>query len=375
MIVAVSFGPAVRHLTTPAEAARFFAAAAENGAARRVLLLRPTKLPGWPASVEAITSLRRTLEPVLALPGLVWNDLPDGDGLAIWRRGGEAEVGSVQAAMAATPGVAAVFDVPEDLASLQLALAAIAAEHGHAPPAVVSGRPAKPVTLDDIAAVERVLERTELLDRLSVQPVFSFGEGGEKTLAMRSLRLDLQALLDALVPGRALSPEPRLRARFARAACRRLLAQLAQRHEIASNGTIAVPMDVSTILSPGFGRFDDALPARLRGRIILKLSFEQAVADVTRFTAAARIAAAADVPVCLARIRPEHLPGVAPLAAGATWIRLSGTAALAPETVRAAIPTELLPRVIIADVAAPASLAVLRAGGVGMFSGPAADAA
>jgi hypothetical protein len=360
---------------TPAEAARFFTAVAENGAARRVLLLRPARLPRWPDCAEAIAALRAVLDPVLALPGLVWNDLPDGDGLAIWRRGGEEEIAALHTAMDATPGVAAVFDVPADLAALQLALAAIAAEHGHAAPAVVAGKPAAPVTLEDIASVERVIGRMELLDRLSSQPVWSFGEGGQKTLAMLSMSLDLQALLDALVPGRALSPAPWLRARLARLAGHRLLAQLAAAPEASASATIAVPMDVAAVLSAGFARFDDALPARLRGRIVIKLPLEQAVADAACFTEAARIAATADVPVCLAGVRPVHLPGLGALAAGATWIHMTGTASMPPDALRAAIPPPLLPRLIAGDVTEDTALAVLRAGGVGLFAGAAAEAA
>lgn len=375
MLVLPSFGPAQRHPTTPAEAARFFAAVAETGAARRVLLLRPAKLPGWPACAAEAASLRAVLEPVLALPGLVWNDLPDGDSLAIWRRGGEAEVAAVQAAMVATPGVAAVFDIPTDLAALQLALAVIAAEHGHAAPSVASGPPPAPITLEDLAAVERVIGQIELLDRLSAQPVWSFGEGGQKTLAMRALTLDLQGLVDVLVPGRTLAPEPALRARLWRIVSRRLLAQLAARPEIAAAGAISVPSDCAALLSPEFGRFDSALPARLRGRIILEIPLAQAVASVSSFTMAARIAAAADVPVCLTGIGPEHLRGLVPLAQGATWLRLEASASLPPETVRERLPRSLLPRIIAADVAEPMSLAVLRAAGVGLFCGRAAEAA
>lgn len=375
MLVLPSFGPAQRHPTTPAEAARFFASVAENGAARRVLLLRPARMPGWPACAVSAAALRAVLDPVLALPGLVWNDLPDGDALAIWRRGGEAEMAAVQAAMAATPGVAAVFDVPTDLAALQLALAAIAAEHGHAAPAVASGPPPVPVTLEDLAAIERVIGQVELLDRLSGHAVWSFGEGGQKTLAMQWLELDLQGLVDVLLPGRALAPEPALRARLWRIVGRRLLAQLAARQEIASGGTIAVPCDCAALLSPEFGRFDTALPARLRGRIVLAIPLAQAVASVTGFTMAARIAAAADVPVCLSGVRPEHLPGLAPLAQGATWLRLDAAESVPAEVLRGRIPVPLLPRLIAADVADPMGLAVLRAAGVGLFAGPAAEAA
>jgi hypothetical protein len=375
MLVLPSFGPAQRHPTTPAEAARFFAAVAENGAARRVLLLRPARMPGWPASAASAGALRAVLDPVLALPGLVWNDLPEGDALAIWRRGGEAEVAAVQAAMAGTPGVAAVFDVPADLAALQIALAAIAAEHGHAAPAVTSGPPAVPLALDDLAAIERVIGQVELVDRLFRYPVWSFGDGGQKTLAMQWLTLDLQAIVDALLPGRTLTPEPVLRARLWRIVARRLLAQLAARHEIAAAGTIAVPCDCAALLSPEFGRFDLSLPARLRGRIVLAIPLAQAVASVDGFTTAARIAAAADVPVCLAGVRPEHLPGLGALAHGATWVRLEAAGSVAPEVLRARLPRMLLPRLVAADVADPAGLAILRAAGIGLFSGPAAEAA
>lgn len=373
MTVPPTFGPSQRHETTPAEAVRFFGMVAESGATRRVLLLRPARIPGWPSSSESANALRAVIDPVLALPGLIWQDLPDGDALAIWRRGGEAEVAAVHSAVASTPGVAAAFDVPADLAALQLALSAIASEHGHAVPAVVSGPPLAAARVQDIAAVERVAGQLDLIDRLSSHSVWSFGEGGQKMVAMQRFELDLQRLFNMLVPGRTLAPEPLLRARLWRNLSRRLLAQLAQRHQIASGGPISVPSDCAALLSPEFGRFDTSLPARLRGRIVLDIPLAQAVASVSDFTMAARIAAAAEVPVCLTGVRPEHLPGLATLAHGATWLRLEGCERLMPEALRTLIPVALLPRMIVAGLTERICLDALRTAGVGLFSGPAAE--
>jgi len=375
MLLAPTFGPAVRHPMMPAEAARFFAAVAENGARRRVLLLRPSRLPGWPACAAETARLRAAIEKVIALPGVVWNELPDGDHLAIWRRGGEAEVAGIEAATVHTPGVAAVFDVPADLAPLQLALAAIAAEHGHAPPVVASGPPAVPVTLADLAAVERVIGQVELIERLTARDVWRFEPGGGKALAFRRFSLDLQALLGTLVPGRTLAPEPVLRERLSRLASRRLLAQLSARHGLAGEGAIAIPMDAATVLSPEFARLDAGLPARLRGRIVLEIPLAQAVASPPLFTAAARIAAAAEMPVCLSRVRPGHLAGLAALAAPATWVGVTDAAALAEAIGRDPVPDPLRPRIVAGDVAEETTLARLRAAGIAMMSGPAADAA
>lgn len=375
MLLPPTFGPALRHAMTPAEAARFFAAVAENGARRRVLLLRPSRLPGWPACAEEAARLRAALEPVIALPGLVWNELPDGDHLAIWRRGGEAEVAGVEAATVHAPGVAAVFDVPADLAPLQLALAAIAAEHGHPPPAVTSGPPPQPATLGDLAAVERVIGQMELIERLVACTVWRIAPGGGKAEAMRRHTLGLQALFGMLVPGRTLAPEPVLRARLWRLANRRLLAQLATRHELATAGPIAIPMDAATVLSSEFARFDAALPARLRGRIALEIPLGEAAASPARFAAAARIAAAAEMPVLLGGVRPAQLALLGPLAAPATWIGVAAGEELARAVQRGGIPAALLPRLVAFGVEEKASVAALASSGVVLVAGPAADAA
>jgi len=373
MLLTPRFGPAQRHAVTPAEAARFFAAVAENGAARRVLLLRPSRLPGWPVAGPEVARLRRALEPVLALPGLVWNDLPEGDHLAIWRRGGEAEVATLTAEAAATPGVAAVFDVPADLDALRLALAAIAAEHGEALPPTPEGPPPVPVTVEDIARIERVIGQVELIDRLTERPIWRLeGEGG-KELAIRRFRLDLAQLLEALLPGRTLSPVPALRARFAALAHGRILAQAARLNDLAGAGTIMLPSDVAALLGPGFARFDEQLPGRLRGRIVFEIALADAVASAGRFTAAARVAAAAEVPVCLSGIAPAHLAALGPLADGATWLRVTRAEALASGA--AAVPPALLPRVIAAGVATAAAVDGLRRRGIAMIAGPALDAA
>jgi len=375
MLLPLTFGPAVRHPILPTEAARFFAAVAENGARRRVLLLRPSKLPGWPDCAAEAARLREAIEPVIALPGLVWNELPDGDHLAIWRRGGDAEVARVEAATVHAPGVAAVFDVPADLVPLQLALAVIAAEHGHAAPSVATGPPPAPATLADIAAIERVIGQVELVDRLVARDVWRFEAGLAKSRAIRRLTLDLQALFETLVPGRTLAPEPLLRARLSRLASRRLLAQLCTRHELASAGAIMVPMDAQTILMPEFARLDRALPAPLRGRVVLDIPLAQAVASPPLFTAAARIAAAAEMPVCLSRVRVRDLAALGALAQAATWIGVGEAKALAEAVGQGGVPAALLPRLVAFGVGEPETLEALAQAGVVMLSGPAAEAA
>jgi len=375
MLIEPSFGPVVRHRMLPDEAARLFAAVAENGARRRVLLLRPSRLPGWPDCPAEVARLRAAVEKVIALPGVVWNELPDGDHLAIWRRGGEAEVAAVEAATALTPGVAAVFDVPADLAPLQLALAAIAAEHGHAAPVVASGPPAEPATLADLASVERVIGQVELVERLTARAVWRFDPAERKALAFRRLWLDLEALFGTLVPGRTLLPQPALRERLVRLASRRLIAQLRSRPELVGDGAVALPMDAATVLSPDFARLDAALPARLRGRILLDIPLPQAVASPSLFAAAARVAAAAEMPVYLSGVRAGLLAGLAALAAPATWIVTSEPDALAEALCDDRVPEPLRSRLIAAEVADPATLGSLRAAGIIMVSGPAADAA
>jgi hypothetical protein len=74
-------------------------------------------------------------------------------------------------------------------------------------------------------------------------------------------------------------------------------------------------------------------------------------------------------------VRPGHLAGLAALAAPATWVGVTDAAALAEALRHEPVADPMRPRIVAGDVAEEATVAILRAAGITMMSGPAADAA
>ena len=86
-----------------------------------------------------------------------------------------------------------------------------------------------------------------------------------------------------LAPERDLRADRWLYRRLTRTIDRRMLALLAVPEEVRTAGPFGLDLNVASILSPAFLRFDAGLPAALRGQPVLGLSPEDVIADPSSF--------------------------------------------------------------------------------------------
>lgn len=254
------------------------------GIARQALLLRIHCLPASLTRPHHIRLAEAALAPLLRLPRAEIFHLP-GPSLAVaWRGEAEAElldvidalehlVSDPHAGSPALSDLVALYDLP---ATGDLLLGAFAALPAAAPP--IAADPALPLDPAFLTLLESCLAQADVTRFARRQPVWRLGDT-DAGLAWEDRTLCLSELTDALAPGYDLQAEPWLFRRLTRTLDRRLLALLASPGELASAGPFAIGLNVASLLSPDFLRFDAALPPALRGRVVVSLSAADIVAD------------------------------------------------------------------------------------------------
>ena len=105
----------------------------------------------------------------------------------------------------------------------------------------------------------------------------SFGPGWESRV------LSIRELADTLAPEHDLRGDPWLFRRLTRSLDRRMLALLAAPEELRSAGPFGINLNVGSILASDFMRFDEALPGRLRGHVVIGLDAADVMGDPAAF--------------------------------------------------------------------------------------------
>jgi hypothetical protein len=175
--------------------------------------------------------------------------------------------------------LATVFEIPRDADAL---LAAVAdGERGRAPAATAqrSARPLDPATL---ALLERALAQADVSRFARQQPVCQLAGDGMRLCWYRRHLSDSE-LFETILPDRAPRADPWLFRRLTRTLDRRMLALLGASHELRGTRPFSLDINVSSLLGPEFLRFDAALPAGVRGQVLLNLRPEDIMADPASF--------------------------------------------------------------------------------------------
>jgi hypothetical protein len=266
---------------------------AGSGTARRAVLLTLSQLPDDLARPHHRRLARAALDPLAAADRARRFDLPGGDIAVVWR--GEAPA-ALRASRDAVlhlfadeaerlPDPASLlrsFRLPEEAELLLEAMQA--SPIGPAAPAGGGRRAACP-PLDPalLAAMEaalvqadvaRFVRRRQICERLP--------EGGFR-LRWEERSLSVAEIAAVLAPERSMRGDPWLFRRLTRTLDRRMLALLAAPQELHGAGPFSLNLNIASILSPEFLRFDANLPGALRGQVVIDLLPVDILADPPSF--------------------------------------------------------------------------------------------
>lgn len=348
------------------------------GVARRALVLRLSRLPVAFARPHHLRLARAALDPLRSEDHAELFDLPSSDTVVLWRgssnRALRACLDAVSELFAGTgyPGadpstLCLVLDLPEQADTLlRLAWENRAEIPDRRPIADMR----TPLDAGGLAGLESVLARADVARFVRRRPVCAATQGGGLRLAWEKRVLSVGELESALAPDSALRAEPWLFRRLTRTLDRRMLALLASPGELQDVGPFALDLNVASILSADFLRFDATLPAALRGRVVLDLRAPDILSDLPAFLLARDFAHARGYRILLHGIGAELLGALPLMRLGLDLLQLRWSAALAeaePETLGADPARLMLGQ---ADTAQAVAWGRLR--GIGLFQGRAA---
>ena len=284
-------------MTAPAQAglAGFIRRCNLSGAARHLLLLRLNRLPPALSKPHHLRLAQTAIAPMLGLPRAELFDLPGS--LAVgWRGEGDdavmAVIDGLEQLLADTEGDApplpellAIFDLPDhaDLLMAEIAAAAPPApETEEAPPVLPLDPPI--LTLLETCLAQADLSRfarRRRVWRMSAARAAIAWEG--RTLSVAELATDIAGGCD-------LAAEPWLYRRLTRTLDRRMLALLSSPGELQGAGPFAIGLNVASLLSGAFLRFDSSLPPPLRRNVIVAMEPVDLLTDARPVTFALEFA-------------------------------------------------------------------------------------
>lgn len=352
---------------------------ASSGVARRVLLLRADRLPPSLARPHHLRLAREALLPLEGAARAVFYDLGTDRAAVSWRSDDGAALTRSLALLAhlmtdAPPGtpplsdLVALYDLPK--------AGAVLLEAVGDPPPDNQPPPAPPLEPLDAAALtgmEAALAQADVSRFARLRPVWRHHDG-KRAIAWRKRHLSIPELAAALVPGRDARAEPWLFHRLTRTLDRRVLAMLSVPGEMRSDAPFSISLNVATVVSPEFLRFDMVLPAGLRGQVVLELLPADIVADPASYVFARGFVRQRGYKLLLRGVDAELLPMLALDRLDPDYVALRWTPALM-EGALAETPLPLDPaRVVLSRADTGDAVRWGSERGITLFQGKAAEA-
>ena len=345
-----------------ADAARLEQVVAESGRtgiSREALWLRRSRMPAGLNAPHHLQLAAEALTPLGQAARVQAFRLTNDDIVVLWRGAAEALVAECQAALrhmfiaeaALLPDPQTLlrrFHLPQDAAAMRLLLVGAPNTDRKADRAADGVLPARAngprLTLAGLAALEANLASADMARFARRRPVCVLDEANGLVPAWETRQLSVQEIAETLAPGQCLPAEPWLFRRLTRTLDRRMLALLAATDELRDAGPFGLNLNIGSMLATEFLRFDAALPARLRGQVVLGLDPTDVLADPAAFQFARTFAHARHYRLMLRNLTPALLPIFASADLGVDLLQLHWSAAwqavtLPPER---AGPTTLL---------------------------------
>lgn len=284
------------HRTDQAEALRDLLRRAElAGANRRALLLHTDRLPAAPGKAHHQRLARAALASLSHADRSQQFELSRGRLAIVWRSRGGAELDIIMAALdhlvadlpaeqAIAPGqLVSLFDLPEQAPWLLDELV----ERPSA--AVQELEPTRVPDTNLLSKLEHTLSQADLSRFMRWRPILNLA-GPTTVCAWEERYVAARDIAASLCPEFRIKADAWLFLRLTRSFDRRMLSLNTGPQALGGTGPFALHLNVASILSPEFLRFDAALPGALRGAITLNLLAADILADPASFTFARNFA-------------------------------------------------------------------------------------
>jgi hypothetical protein len=328
--------------------------------------------------------VRAALDPLTLADRARLHELPGGRLAVSWRGdaasllrqtldGIEALLADAPLDSPGIPELIGMFALPaEGAALLREARAGVVPERRDVAPLTKAAAPDPALLPLDAAALElaeQLLAAADVTRFARRRPVCRLGRSGMQH-AWDDRFLSVPELIDAVAPDRtAHGGDPWLFRRLTRVLDRRMLALLGHPDELRGAGPFSLTLNVGSLLSPEFLRFDAALTPGLRGRVVIDVLPPDILADPAAFAFARNFARARSYRIGLGPVSAALLPFLTLSALELDFVRLRWSAKLAK--FGRELPDPGAARWILTDADHPAALDWGREAGIGLFQGQA----
>ncbi|NQV57453.1 MAG: hypothetical protein HQ503_16450 [Rhodospirillales bacterium] len=179
-----------------------------------------------------------------------------------------------------------------------------------------------PLTPKALGQVEANLKRADLSNMVRRQFVCAIiGEAAPQAL-FSELYISIADLRETLMPGVNIFANKWLFQHLTETLDLRVLSMLSKSNDNTITGELSVNLNISTLLSPEFMKFDDSVIASMRGSIVIELQKVDIFNDLNAFLFARDFAKERGYRICIDGLTLETLPFVNRKRLGADLIKL-----------------------------------------------------
>ena len=299
---------------------------ANPGVTRQVLMVRVAQLPPDLGRPQHVRLIKAAMDPLRNLDRGCLFHLADDTLVVVWRGAAESTLAQAMSALdrlfADLPVFpVSVLDLPRDAARLTSVVEQ--SVPGGRPQHAPSGHRLAP---PGVAALELALNRANLANFVHRRSVCHWVGEGTRHLAWERRRVSVKDLSATLAPGVNVRADRWLYQRLTRSFDRCMLALLSDPEELRGAGPFALDLNVTSILSPDFIKFDAALPRRLRGEVVLCVLPADVLADASSFALARDFARTRGYRLMLRKVTQGWLRVFPPELLGVDMIELNASA-------------------------------------------------
>ncbi|NIA68094.1 EAL domain-containing protein [Pelagibius litoralis] len=185
-----------------------------------------------------------------------------------------------------------------------------------------------PISLTDLAAVEKAIAQADLSAMTSRQAVCELDDSGQPQPLFHELFTSMSSLRDTLLPGQDIFSDRWLFQYLTTKLDQRMLAWLGKNDDATLKHSFSLNINIASLLSPRFLELDEQLDQPRRNSIIIELQMQDIYVDVARYLFAREFLLDRGYRICLDGITELSLPYVNRADLGAELVKLQWSSSL-----------------------------------------------
>lgn len=179
----------------------------------------------------------------------------------------------------------------------------------------------QPLDPEHLGEVLATINRADLANLIRCQTVWMMAPGAAPEPMFDELFVSIEELGNALAPNYRLASDRWLFQYLTQSLDRRVLSMLVREYPAVPRG-LSLNINLATLLSPDFLRFEDYLPVRARGNVILELQLADVWSDFGAFLFAANMVKQREYRLCLDAVKHTALPLIDADRLGVDFVKL-----------------------------------------------------